>query len=227
MLASLHHTRILNSNSKLSRIAIRCAVASYHDIPLVTTSQVRLIASSTSNSSSILSPSSTASAVVTQHHAPPVINFEDSASAHGSKSTFELVRAITVFKLCRLPFLVKHAEGLLDLSTKILGSTITNSVVKHTFFKHFCAGEDSVDMKPVIDMLQEHNIGPILDYAAESEDSSDDSGDGIEGKKLQVQYQVQQLVSYFPPISKSFICLIQQHDRNIYTATIQSTCKSL
>ena len=76
-------------------------------------------------------------------------------------------------------------------------------------------------------MLQEHNIGPILDYAAESEDSSDDSGDGIEGKKLQVQYQVQQLVSYFPPISKSFICLIQQHDRNIYTATIQSTCKSL
>lgn len=39
-----------------------------------------------------------------------------------------------------------------------------------------------MDMKPVIDMLQEHNIGPILDYAAESEDSSDDSGDGIEGK---------------------------------------------
>ena len=95
-------------------------------------------------------------------HAPPSqMCFSDSASAHGSKSTFELVRAIAVFNVCRLPFIVKHAEGLLGLSTKVLGSNITNTVVKHTFFKHFCAGEDSADMKPVIDMLQQNNIGPI------------------------------------------------------------------
>ena len=72
-----------------------------------------------------------------------------------------------------------HAESLLNLSTKILGRTITNSLVRHTFFNHFCAGTNSVDMKPVIDKLQECNIGPILDYAAESEEEEDDNTEGI------------------------------------------------
>ena len=145
------------------------------------------ITSSTSKSSSI-------EMSTTEHHnhhqfltpAPPLqrlpnINFTDSASAHGSKSTFELLRAIAVFKLCQVPFLVKHAESLLNLSSKILGNTITNGLVKHTFFKHFCAGEDSIDMKPVIDLLQEHNIGPILDYAAENEESSSFENENEEG----------------------------------------------
>ena len=109
----------------------------------------------------------------------PLINFTDTSLAHGSKSTFELLRSIAVFKLCRIPLLVTHAESLLNLSTKILGRTITNSLVRHTFFNHFCAGTNSVDMKPVIDKLQECNIGPILDYAAESEEEEDDNTEGI------------------------------------------------
>ena len=92
------------------------------------------------------------------------VDFTDATSAHGSKSTFEILRAIAVFNACQFPWLVKHAEGLLGLSTKLLGSTITNTVVKQTFFKHFCAGEDSFDMKPVIDKLQQSNIGPIREY---------------------------------------------------------------
>jgi len=103
-------------------------------------------------------------------------DFSDPASAHGTKSTTEIIRSIAVFQACRIPFLVKNAERLLDLSSKVLGNTITNTLMKYTFFRHFCAGEDSVDMKPVIDKLQANNIGPILDYAAESE-GSDDSDD--------------------------------------------------
>jgi len=37
-------------------------------------------------------------------------------------------------------------------------------------------------MKPVIDMLQEHNIGPILDYAAENEESSSFENENEEGR---------------------------------------------
>lgn len=122
-----------------------------------------------------------------QHNEPlssKKINFADSASAHGSKTTFELVRAIAVFRTCQLPFFIKHAESLLNISTKILGSNITNGLVKHTFFNHFCAGEDSLDMRPVIDMLQRNNIGPILDYAAESEGGEDNNviADSVEGE---------------------------------------------
>mmetsp|Transcript_4162 Transcript_4162/g.9343 ORF Transcript_4162/g.9343 Transcript_4162/m.9343 type:complete len:609 (-) Transcript_4162:253-2079(-) len=114
---------------------------------------------------------------------PSRINFSDSVSAHGSKTTLDLFRAIAVFKACQLEFLVKHAEALLNASRTLLGSTLTNSLVKYTFFRHFCAGENSADMKPVIHMLEQNNIGPILDYAAESEGGKDDDAisDGEDG----------------------------------------------
>jgi proline dehydrogenase len=51
--------------------------------------------------------------------------------------------------------------------------------MKHTFFKHFCAGENSTEMKPVIDELQANNIGPILDYAAENDDDGTSASDDI------------------------------------------------
>jgi len=36
-------------------------------------------------------------------------------------------------------------------------------------------------MKPVIDMLQQNNIGPILDYAAENEESDSFENENEEG----------------------------------------------
>ena len=104
----------------------------------------------------------------------PVIDFDDATSAHGSKTTPELIRALAVFEACsRLAFLVRNADRLLELSTKILGSTITTTLVKHTFFRHFCAGVDKKDMMPVIESLRHNNIGAILDYAAEKSDDGD------------------------------------------------------
>ena len=37
--------------------------------------------------------------------------------------------------------LVENADSLLKLFKRILGSTITNTVIKHTFFHQFCAGK--------------------------------------------------------------------------------------
>mmetsp|Transcript_5433 Transcript_5433/g.8966 ORF Transcript_5433/g.8966 Transcript_5433/m.8966 type:complete len:592 (+) Transcript_5433:57-1832(+) len=108
-------------------------------------------------------------------------NFSDALSAHGSKSIFELVTAIGVFSSCRLPFLIRNAEYFLGLSYKILGPAITNAVMKHTFFRHFCAGEDRHDMKPVIEMLRKNNIGPILDYAAENDSADSSETAGLHG----------------------------------------------
>ena len=69
----------------------------------------------------------------------PVPDFSDAKAAYESKSTAELLRAMVVFQLCRIPFLVEHSETLLTVSRKIVGGTIQDALLKATLFGHFCA----------------------------------------------------------------------------------------
>ena len=65
--------------------------------------------------------------------------------------------------------MVKHSDSLIKLSHKIIGKDFTNLVLKHTFFSHFCAGEDQASIKPKIQQLNADGVGSILDYAAEAD----------------------------------------------------------
>jgi proline dehydrogenase len=101
------------------------------------------------------------------------LNFSDYEEASKPKSTLELARAYGVFTTCQIKPLVKHADSLLDLSRKVVGSTIVNALVRETFFNHFCAGEDSDGIRPKLRMLHQNGIGSIMDYAAEDDVSSE------------------------------------------------------
>ncbi|KAL7538216.1 hypothetical protein ACHAXR_008369 [Thalassiosira sp. AJA248-18] len=169
-----------------SRISMRCSASKILQHTVVATSQSR--------NNKLVPPRATLSSLTPPHEsripsfviddsapniAESAIDFADPAAAHGTKTTSEIVRAIAVFKICQMPFIVRNADRLLSISNMLLGRTITSTVVKHTFFKHFCAGGDSTDMKRVIDMLQESNVGPILDYAAENEEDESSNGANI------------------------------------------------
>lgn len=104
----------------------------------------------------------------------PIPDFTDARAAYESKSTSELLRAMVVFQLCRIPLIVKHSETLLNLTRKILGGTISDALLKATLFGHFCAGEDEKRIQPVILNMQKSGIGSILDYAHEDDGSSSD-----------------------------------------------------
>eukprot|EP00743_Colponemidia_sp_Colp-15_P001127 GILK01001239.1.p1 GENE.GILK01001239.1~~GILK01001239.1.p1 ORF type:complete len:545 (-),score=91.63 GILK01001239.1:96-1514(-) len=80
----------------------------------------------------------------------------------------ELWRSLLVFHLCTNRWLVKNSASLLKTSEAIFGKTITYGVVKATFFKHFCAGEDSHEVLSTVKRLQAAKIGAIFDYAAEA-----------------------------------------------------------
>jgi len=114
-----------------------------------------------------------------QPAAPPIrrrdashLDFEDGRTAFESRSTLELIRAWAVFKVSSFPIVVKNSRLLLSMSQKILGKTLTNFALKHTFFGHFCAGEDAQQVHKMIDKLRESGIGSILDYAAEADVNS-------------------------------------------------------
>jgi proline dehydrogenase len=97
------------------------------------------------------------------------INFNDAQTSFRSKSFLELLRAYAVFKVCSTRSIVSRAEDLTKLSYRVLGETLTDFVMRRTFFGHFCAGEHTVDMGPTINRLKSAGIGPILDYAAEAD----------------------------------------------------------
>lgn len=89
--------------------------------------------------------------------------------AYGHKSTVDLLRAYAVYQACSSSFLVKNSRALINLSTKVFGKTITNTTLKHTFFNHFCGGENENDLKPTVSYLESQGVKAILDYAEESD----------------------------------------------------------
>lgn len=99
----------------------------------------------------------------------PVMNFNDTRIALDSKTLEQLLRSYVVFTLCGIKPLVSASEKLVKISYKYLGLGITNFVLRHTFFKHFCAGEDPVSIAPTIKQNEKAGVGSILDYAAESD----------------------------------------------------------
>eukprot|EP01004_Peranema_trichophorum_P002504 NODE_1557_length_1906_cov_42.652832_g1318_i0.p1 GENE.NODE_1557_length_1906_cov_42.652832_g1318_i0~~NODE_1557_length_1906_cov_42.652832_g1318_i0.p1 ORF type:complete len:551 (-),score=111.42 NODE_1557_length_1906_cov_42.652832_g1318_i0:187-1839(-) len=106
----------------------------------------------------------------------PQLNFNEYAKAYKTKTNYELIRALIVFRISSTKLLVQNAQKLIDNSKKVFGSTIPNYIVRHTFFDHFCAGENEKDLTPTLKRLQEVNIGAILDYAAEKDVPQEQAG---------------------------------------------------
>jgi proline dehydrogenase len=103
------------------------------------------------------------------------IDFNDSKSSFQAKSFAELLRAKIVFTACQYRFLVVNSEAIIKFSYKSLGKAVTNSFMKETFFGHFCAGEDEKSIRPTVKRLEGAGVGSILDYAAESDVSEQES----------------------------------------------------
>lgn len=110
----------------------------------------------------------------------PLINFEENKKLIYKNYTLsELFRSLIVFQLCQIKPLVNVSEKLINFSYKVLGKSITNFLLKKTFYGHFCAGENQEQVKLTVQRLGKFGVGSIFDYAAESdlnEESSDANG---------------------------------------------------
>ncbi|RLO04166.1 hypothetical protein DYB28_014315, partial [Aphanomyces astaci] len=120
---------------------------------------------------------------------PSTLSFTQTERIFAAKSTAELVRAYAVFQTCQIPFLVRHSQAMINVSYKVVGSTITDWALKHTFFGHFCAGENAEDIQPALKRLESAGIGAILDYAAEADVEAEKKTplDGVSSNELQAR----------------------------------------
>jgi len=129
--------------------------------------------------SSIHPPTSTSTTSTPQHpsrassssssSSASVVDFSNTQVAYATLSTTDLIRAYLVFKACGIKPLLTHADQVLQTSYRILGKSLTEAIVRHTFFRHFCAGETSKTIRPRVAKLKQGGVAGILDYAAEAD----------------------------------------------------------
>ena len=125
-----------------------------------------------------------------------------------NESTLSLLNSLTVFQLCAIPPLVKGFPLLVKLSKQTGTSPVLNAVVKRTFFKHFCGGEDLKEVVPTMDKLAKSNIGSILDLAIEADlDAANLTGLDAQKQAAQMVESLKQCIDIAAHQPDSFIAV--------------------
>lgn len=100
-----------------------------------------------------------------------------------SASTLTLLRSYFVYTLCSLPPLIDNAPSILHVFTHspIPGlKSITEAVVRRTFFAQFVPGETVRECKATMEGLRKREVGSVLNYSAEAEA---EEGDEVEQQR--------------------------------------------
>ena len=97
------------------------------------------------------------------------LSFEDTTIAFKSKSDFELKKSLYLFSLMNKNWIVKIGTFWVKLFLWL--HFPVKNIIKHTIFGQFCGGETLSECDKIINELSKNNIGTILDYSVEGEDS--------------------------------------------------------
>jgi len=97
------------------------------------------------------------------------ISFNDTSVAFSSKSNKELKRSYALFAVMDKNLIVKLGTFFVNAALKL--KLPVKNLIKNNLFNHFCGGESIEDSEKTIEELAEYNIGTILDYAVEGENT--------------------------------------------------------
>jgi proline dehydrogenase len=99
------------------------------------------------------------------------ISFEDTLVAFSSKTNKELKRSYALFAVMDKNLIVKLGTFFVNAALKL--KLPVKNLIKSNLFDHFCGGESIEDSESTIKKLAEYNIGTILDYAVEGENTEE------------------------------------------------------
>lgn len=101
---------------------------------------------------------------------------------------WELARSYLVYTLCSIPLLIDNSPKLLHTLTHspIPGlKTITEEIVRGTFFAQFVAGESVAGCRESMEKLRSRGVGTMLNYSAEAEIGADFDASLLEQARLE------------------------------------------
>ncbi|MBS1950242.1 MAG: Carbapenem antibiotics biosynthesis protein carD [Cytophagales bacterium] len=97
------------------------------------------------------------------------IQFNDTEVAFSYKTDGQLKKANFVFTLVNNPTISAMAIGLVKASLAL--KLPVKGLIRTTVFEHFCGGETIEASEKTIQLLYKHQVGTILDFAVEGEES--------------------------------------------------------
>lgn len=104
------------------------------------------------------------------------LSFDNTAIAFSYKSDRELKKAYRLFAAMNYPLLTKAGTHLVKLALNL--KLPVRTLIKSTIFPQFVGGETIEKCQPTIDMLAQHHVTTMLDYAVEgakTEEGFDDT----------------------------------------------------
>jgi len=112
---------------------------------------------------------------VTSKLDPLDTRFSDPEASFKSKTTWEVLRALVVYELCSINFLVENNMKIMNWTKTVMGNTIFSLLMKASFYGHFVAGEDDEKIAPKLKRLCSFGVKPILDYSVEEDISHEEA----------------------------------------------------
>lgn len=97
------------------------------------------------------------------------ISFDDTLIAFSSKTDTDLKRSYALFAVMDKNLIVKLGTFFVNAALKF--KLPVKNLIKSNLFNHFCGGESIQDSEKTVMELAEYNIGTILDYAVEGENT--------------------------------------------------------
>jgi len=97
------------------------------------------------------------------------ISFDDTLIAFSSKTNKDLKRSYALFAVMDKNLIVKLGTFFVNAALKY--KLPVKNLIKSNLFNHFCGGESIQDSEKTVMELAEYNIGTILDYAVEGENT--------------------------------------------------------
>ena len=99
------------------------------------------------------------------------VDFHNTQLAFSDQSNIELNEAYQLFRLMNNKSLVNAGEKFLKLAFAI--KLPIKPIIRNTIYKHFVGGTSIDNCKKSIERLAKRNVGSILDYALEGEESEE------------------------------------------------------
>jgi len=104
------------------------------------------------------------------------LDFSDHKTVFKYKSMFDLVRSLSILRVCSINMFVDNALPLMKRAEAVFGSRLFSAVARPTFYRQFVGGDTEEELRQTCELMRESGLRLMVCPAME-EDEGEGSGE--------------------------------------------------